>query len=103
MLTRIYKTDDYLLMARKIYDGFDINQSCTVTGEVADGEKIYEKGRLVVDELRRIDRVDNCVVRDGKWSRRNIKIPDSIGGYEVQKAFRFVRREDGSWVIWRVQ
>lgn len=105
-MTRIYAEDTHLEMARKIFDGFEVGQQCTVEGFVRDEEnkKVWIKAEMVLDELRQIDTKENVVVSTtGKRARKRKVMGDSIGGYLAQKIFRFKKVAGDKYSIWRFQ
>lgn len=107
-MVKIFETDNYIEIAMKIFDDFDINQSCCIRGFVLDGEELIPKGNLVLENLRLIDERENTSKRTHDGRRRRIhKMPkDTIGGYLAHKIFKHKTetREDGIVVsIWRIQ
>lgn len=107
---KVYDTDTVEEMAKKIYEEFVINQSCTIHGIELVANAYYPerirpvaKGELVVDKLTYIDRLDNFI---GKYRKRS-KFSNSIGGEIAHKAFKWKKEmlADGSpkYTIWRVQ
>lgn len=104
----IEPTDDYLDIAIKIYNHFEVYQMCNVKGFVHDAElmKGYEKGQLVHNELVRLDSLDNEKFHGTKKIRKNKRPANAIGGYIAHKIFRFQRvhlGDDVKWTFWRVQ
>lgn len=111
-MTQIYDNDTWRQISKKIFELFEVNQSCSIYGYEIIGNEVYPKGELVVKELIRLDREENvCVSSLGKNSRRRKILPDSIGGYVAHKIFRFKKfnindEQTGKqikYVIWRVQ
>jgi hypothetical protein len=107
MDTRIYAEDSVKETAKKIFYHFVLNQSCLVKGFVVGSDDLEEKGKLVLDELRRLDELENHIPnRSGKMRRRRNVLQNSIGGYVAQKIFRYKKETINSevrYTIWRVQ
>lgn len=100
--------DDYLDIAIKIYNHFEVYQSCSVIGLVVDptARAMHEKGKLVHDELVRLDALDNIKFHGDKLIRKNKRPKDCIGGFTAHKQFRFQRAnlgDDIKWTFWRIQ
>lgn len=100
--------DDYLDIAIKIYNHFEVFQSCAVTGFVHDPDLMqsYEKGKLVYDQLVKLDQMDNTKFFGDKLIRKHKRPADCIGGYTAHKQFRFKRvklENDFKWTFWRIQ
>ena len=105
--------DNYLDMAKKIFDKFEIGKACVVLGYVweTDLKTKYEKGMMVVNELKRLDLAFNFIptkryVKNRPESQRRLMyIKNSIGGPVAHKIFRYERYNstDAKWCIWRVQ
>ncbi len=97
-------------IAYKIFEGFELHQSCTITGYLLDEERklVLYKGEEVLRVLRKMDEDVNTNRPSGdkRIRRRRIVLPDSIGGYVAQKIFRYkktVLDDEHRWSIWRVQ
>lgn len=107
MENRVLESDNYMIMAEKIYTVFEVLQSCTISGWVVGEEDLWEKGQMVCDELRKLDMRDNVKTpKEGRPSRRRKIIPDSIGGYLAHKIFKYKRvvvDNKPKWTIWRIQ
>lgn len=100
---RIYPTDDYLTIADKIFFNFDVNHSCTVKGFVIDGESVVPKGKMVLEQLEKLDLAENC---DKNKRRKRKKPTNSIGDFVSGKIWRWEERiQDGKivFLIWRMQ
>src|SRR5574337_186005 len=102
---RIYESDTFAEAAYKIYNFFEVNQSCTVRGFVVDEEKeeVTPKGKKILEMLEYHDTQDNI---DTKGRRKRKKLPNSIGGYVASKIFRYEERildKKIIYLIWRVQ
>ena len=70
--------------------------------------KIYEKGDLVIKELKSLDRIYNHSIEkaNGRMRRKTRTADDVIGYFVDQKAFRFKKETRNSMpvtTIWRVQ
>lgn len=107
-ITRVYESDSYDVMAKKIYSNFDVGQSCSILGFLLEKEDPVPKGLRVLEELERLDNFNNMArARDGKWRRRRVKPEDSIGDFTAQKQWRFKKSiVNGSKIkydIWRTQ
>lgn len=107
-MARVYDTDDYLDVAKKIFNEFEVGQSCTVKGVVIDedNKEIFTKGEMVLKELRRLDSLVNVSITEGGRLRRKRKIlPNSIGGYVAHKIFKWAILEGSLeyYNIWRIQ
>lgn len=103
--SRVYAEDSGEDAANKIFYFFEVNQSCTIFGfQRMQDESMEEKGNVVLEELRKLDRKTNFQ-RSGKQRRRKI-LPNTIGDWIAQKAFRWARVVlDGhpKYTIWRCQ
>lgn len=100
---RIYETDDYMTMADKIYNSFEVNQSCTVRGFIVDRNDVIPKGRLVLDHIDKMDKFDHL---DKQSRRKRVKPPNSIGDFVAGKIFKWEERiQDRKiiYLIWRMQ
>jgi hypothetical protein len=103
----VYEDDDVQTMANKIFNYFEVNQSCKVTGFIMNEQwrRLEPKGELVCDEIERLDKLENCIVGE-VIRRKNKKFPNSIGGYKSQKAFcwkKVIVDDEIKYTIWRVQ
>ncbi len=104
-MARIYNTDTVYVMANTIFNEFEIGQSCAIRGFVQMGiEDLELKGKIVCDELRRLDAAQNVIITGSKKNMRKRKFyADSIGGYIAHKIFRFKLTDTDKYTIWRVQ
>ena len=112
-MCRIYDTDTPAEMAYKIYEEFIVLQSCKISGWMEGEPKngcrtVYPKADFVIDEIMRRDFEDNChrSKTDGRARRKQRMMPNQIGGYLAQKAFRWQKvMNDGLpvYTIWRIQ
>lgn len=104
--TRIFAEDDWRETALKIWNNFEVNQSCKVTGFENDGLTLVPKGEMVINELTRIDLYTNTTT-DGRGRRRMVRPKGkSIGGYIAHKIFRWEKKIIDSemvFTIWRYQ
>lgn len=101
----ILPTDDYEYIAKKIWEEMKLNQSVTIDTWCPEQPGV-PNGKLVLDELRKLDRIENFVAQPkGMRRKRKFKknhIGDSIG----QKAFTWaesMRGEKVVYQIWRIQ
>lgn len=115
MAVRILPDDTWNDIAIKIYRDFEVGQSCAITGffvpipEFAgadiDINKIQEKGLLVWDKIREMDRHDN-INENGKRKVRYAG-KNTIGGVLAGKIFQYNRvvidKATPKWTIWRLQ
>lgn len=87
-----------------IFEHFIIGQSCTITGYIEREDGFWSKGELVIEELKRLDLLNNCNQdTKGKFRRKRKILPDTIGGYVAQKIFKFKITELTKYTIWRIQ
>ncbi len=111
---RIYDTDDHEEIAKKIFEDFDVLQSCKVVGfyegmNTDTGRRfIVPKGDLVLDHIKLLDSQIN--IYDSKTDKRgrriHRKLPNTIGGYVAHKIFKYdVKMTDREpvFTIWRIQ
>jgi hypothetical protein len=106
MENRIYSTMIAWEMAETIYNRFVVEQNCIVTGWEKRADKWYEKGQLVLDEIRKRDERDNMYMTKQGLKRKVKKWANSVGGHQAGKCFRFEKRvvnEEPRYTIWRVQ
>lgn len=109
-MVQVLHDDSPYETARKIFEEFELHQSCTITGTLIDEEKrtAFFKGELVLKELKIMDECQNTnrPAGDKRLRRKRVILEDSIGGYVAQKIFRFKKTVlDGEtrWSIWRFQ
>ena len=105
-LVKVYDTDTPEQIAKKIFNNFEVMQSCTITGYVISGGESFIKGELVINELYSLDKLHNLRQQGNKMARKRKRLKDSIGGYVADKIFRYKKTIDGSNVrynIWRYQ
>jgi hypothetical protein len=101
--TRIYETDDYLTIGDKVYNSFEVNQSCTVKGFILDGEDVIPKGKLVLQHIERLDVAEHY---NKQGRRKRVKPANSIGDYVAGKIFCYEERIKDKkiiFLIWRKQ
>lgn len=107
-MPQIDLNQNWMQIAKQIYETFEVFNNITIGGaQLIDGE-YYPIGKLVCEELERLDRIDNTAPHgNGKNIRRKRYKPnDWIGGYVSQKAFKFkeeVRNGKLIYTIWRMQ
>jgi hypothetical protein len=105
-LTVCLETDSYETMAWKIFNYFQVHQSCTIIGVHAGGGILDARGAMVWKEIQKLDEKENTERNRSGFRRKRKLIPDSIGGYVAQKIFcRSMKVQDGvlRYVIWRYQ
>jgi len=109
-MVRIYDTDTLEETARKIFEEFEVNQSCTLRGvEFVEAErKVYAKGKMVLAQLEYLDRIANTQKRGtrGGFARIQRKPSNCIGGYLAHKLFRWSEETlngEPCVTIWRIQ
>ena len=96
-------------IAWKIFYDFQVGQSTAVTGFVHDIEDDpYPLGKHVIDLLIQLDIKENCYRPSGdkRLRRKRVQLPNTIGGYVVQKIFKYESRVNGNkviYTIWRIQ
>lgn len=108
MNQKIGKDDYYVDIATRIYEHFDVLQSCSIYGhEFDDCDVLHDKGELVIREITKMDRRDNTVPVTGEKRKRIKHRPkNSIGGWVAHKIFKYQKVVDDGvpkWNIWRYQ
>ena len=107
MENRVYADDSVQDTAEKIYRQFEVLQSVSIVGWIYSGGRTYKKGELVIQEIERLDSMENCVSDGkGKWRRKRVIPPNTIGGYVAHKMFRFQKvmiDNEPKITIWRIQ
>lgn len=105
-MVKIYDVDTPQEIAKKIYEQFDVMASCSVYGFVVTEEKIIPKGELVLQEIKRLDELENISYFGKKKVRKYKYRKDSIGGTLAQKIFTWEKRivdSEPRYTIWRFQ
>lgn len=104
-MATILQSDTVTDTASKIYNEFEINQSCKIVGFVKDGKgELRTRGEMVLEELERLDMEENTYKSDGKPIRRKRVKPDnSIGDFVAQKMFIWKAVDTHKFTIWRRQ
>lgn len=107
-MTVILHDDNPVQIALKIFEDFELNQSCTITGHIVYEEerRVAFKGEVVLDELRKLDVYHNTDEGGKKPRRKRVVLPDTIGGWVAQKIFKYKKVVlDGETriSIWRIQ
>ena len=106
MDTRIYDTMTSNEIAYIIFQYFQVDQSCTVTGfEKIDGRHNH-KGKYVLDSLLVMDRAENMFLTKQGMKRKAKKWANSVGGHKASKCFRWDFKmidNEPRYIIWRVQ
>lgn len=106
MEIRVYDNETVQEIAYKIYQSFEIFQSCKVTGFIQDGRRMEAKGELVLKEIDRLDRLDNVRKMGEKMTRKRKKPPNTVGGYVAHKIFQWEKNivdNEVRYTIWRIQ
>lgn len=109
----ILSTDTVFIIAKKIFEKFTIMQSCAIDGfvEMPD-ESIEHKGKMVLEELERLDKVhnfgNNTGARFKNGIRRKRHRPDNVVGDSIaHKSFKWEMRildnHKPRYTIWRIQ
>lgn len=102
----IYIEDDYMTIARKIFELFDIGDIVQVVGYVTIDNvegTVLAKGECVCEELYNLDKRMN--VRPG-GNRKQVKPEKSIGGFIAHKIFKYrivINEGNPIYTIWRFQ
>lgn len=104
----IYKSDAPIIIARKIFNHFMVNQSCTIEGFTERTDIAEPIGRVVWNFIREMDYDENYVIEKGRKPRRKYREPpkDAVGGRYAHKIFRHkhvMRENQLVTIIWRVQ
>lgn len=109
MTVVILESDTSEQAAIKIFEGFIVNQSCSVTGFEEIEGRVVNKGAEVLKQLDLLDKKNHFEIirgRDGYGRRKRKRYKNQIGGYIAQKAFQFaISTRDGlpTTQIWRIQ
>lgn len=106
----VFDTDDVNETARKIFEYFDVNQSCKVVGfETIQGGALVKKGGLVINRLQLLWNKHYGMLkpsgRSNGMKKKFRKKPNEIGGYDATKKFKFKWSEVTEYkvTIWRIQ
>lgn len=103
-MVKIFDSDNFAVTASKIWNDFEVFQSCTIKGFVEIwSEEIQPKGYLVVEELRRLDMRDNTKFDGRRRRRKKVILPNTVGGQVAHKIFKYKSDENQTYVIWRIQ
>jgi hypothetical protein len=106
-MVKVLDTDSELDIASKIYERFEVLESCSVIGWSRKPEYWLGKGEEVLAELRRMDADEHIkYMKNGKRARLNVYKPESIGGPMAHKIFvweRTIVNNEPRYRIWRVQ
>lgn len=105
---RIMDGDTYLTIAFKVFNHFEIGQSCTIRGVTnLGGTHVEATSKLVLKEISDMDIRENIhLARDGRSRRKRKAVPNSIGDYLAHKIFKYEEKiMEGVPVatIWRIQ
>lgn len=108
-MCKIEATHSVKETAQLIFHQMIVNQSVAILGYVRDDENmtVEEKGKLVIQELEKLDIEHNFQAhKDGALRRKRSRMANSIGGFIAQKIFKYERREVDNfprYTIWRLQ
>jgi hypothetical protein len=112
-MVKIYDTDTYLEMAKKIYEHLEVNCSVSVFGflTVPELSKVVPKGEMVLIELEKLYDKEYMTMRGPHKSRKYRFRDKSIGGPVLHPIFTWEKRvvdgKDGvkevRYTIWKVQ
>lgn len=92
---RLDPDDSSVDMAKKIYGGFEVGQSCSIKGAI---------GQEVLDHLFALDQHENVqLLASGRTKRKYKYLPNAIGGGIAHKIFRWQRVDKDKYTIWRYQ
>lgn len=105
---KIYNTDSVEVMAKKIYNFFEVGQSCTVYGFVVNEliKKVTPKGELVVDYIKSLYEIDCMRIISGRVKRAFLYKKNSVGGPVAHKIFIWDKKivdSEPRYTIWRFQ
>lgn len=105
-MVRVYDTDSILDVIKKIWEHFEINQSCAIYGFIMHEKesRLVPKGQVIIEELEKLDRMEHF--RGEKERRRFVYRKDSIGGPLAHKIFTYEKRvvdNEPRYTIWRYQ
>lgn len=106
MDNRILDSDSIYTIAEKIFNWFEVNQSCTIEGYIQGTYSVTIRGMEVMKEIERLDIFVNTQLKNGKPRRKRVILPNSVGGYVAQKIFKYKKgvRDGIDYVsIWRYQ
>lgn len=103
--SRVYENDTVAEIASKIFNLFEVNQSCKVDGFIEEFGYMEIRGELVMKEIDRLDKEMNYEP-GGKRRKRRPKAENIVGGEWAHKMFRFQKTFPNNTVrytIWRIQ
>lgn len=108
MATRVFDTDTWFETGQKCFYAMDVHQIVVVKGlERIDEHTILEKGKLVLEELERLDKLENFNnIGAGRMRRKKVKPVNTIGGELAHKIFKWKREvieNEPRYTIWRLQ
>lgn len=106
MSIKIYDTEKPEDIARKIYEQFDVHQSCTIMGFYKGEEDLIPKGKVVMDIIEMLYSLEFCRDKGGKQYRVYSYKPNSVGGPIAHKIFTWDKKiinNEIRYTIWRVQ
>lgn len=91
-------------IAREIFYNFEINQSATISGFVTnvDTMEIFTRGEKIIENLERLDVTENFRNEGKRMRRKQVKLPNTVGGFVAQKAFKWSSEKRGNTVIYRI-
>ena len=105
-MTEIYQDEEPKKIAKKIFEDFELNQSCTIKGFVDNDGDLEAKGKLVCDEIRRLDKQLNIKPYGTGMRRRRVVPENTIGDWIAHKTFKYQKTVLDSvirYMIWRIQ
>lgn len=106
-MANVYQSDSCIQVARKIYENFDVGESCVITGFIIQLGDSVTRGELILKEIERMDMDENIrFISGAKKQRKYVYKKGSIGGPISQKIFTFEKRivdSEVRYTIWRFQ
>lgn len=98
---RIYDTDSIEEIASKIYNQFEVGQSCAIKGTIIRGDDILTKGELVLNHMQKLYS-EEFMKPDGKTRKMKL-MEHSIGGFLAHKIWKWTKKDLHKYTIWRIQ
>lgn len=107
-MVKIYTTDSYYEIAKKIYNDFEVGASCVIMGFIEDeaNKRLIQKGQAVIDAITLMYEDEFMHSNADKKFRRYKYKKDSIGGPIAHKIFTFDKKiinNEPRYIIWRYQ
>lgn len=108
MSITILDTDDFRVIAKKVWDRLAVGSSLDIHGWAMNeiSQQLSPLGLLVVEQMKYLDEVDNIKYRGERRVRQYKFMEDSVGGPLAQKIFRWqkvVLNNNPRIRIWRIQ